>query len=259
MKTSLPPCFDVLGTRVTAINLSQAVNLIGDWIESPDFGRYICLTGVHGVTEGLRRSDIQLAHNTADAVVPDGMPLVWMGRRRGYTTIGRVYGPDLMLAVLKHAAECGYTSFFYGGAEGVADELKRRMEARFPGVKILGTFTPPFRPLAPDEEADVLERIAKLKPDLLWIGLSTPKQELLMASWRDRIQAKVMLGVGAAFDFHTGRVPQAPRWMMPLGLEWLFRLITNPRRLWKRYFFGNTSFLWGLTKEVMTRRKGTPS
>lgn len=249
---------NVLGTRVSALDISRTVSMIEDWIGQNRYGRYVCVTGVHGVTEGMRDPTIQSAHNQADLVVPDGMPLVWIGRHRGYPHVSRVYGPDLMLALLARAAKNGYTSYFYGGAPGVAEALKSAMESRFPGLRVVGTFTPPFRPLTQSEEESVLATINTLKPDVLWIGLSTPKQELLMASWSKRVSAKIMLGVGAAFDFHTGRVRQAPRWMMPLGLEWLFRLLTNPRRLWRRYLFGNTRFITGLLKEAVTRRSMHP-
>jgi N-acetylglucosaminyldiphosphoundecaprenol N-acetyl-beta-D-mannosaminyltransferase len=252
----LPPStrYDVLGTLVEAIDPPRTLAVIENWIRSPGGGHTICVCNVHGVTLGIDHPDIRNAHNRADLVVPDGMPLVWIGRRR-HLNVSRVYGPDLMLATLAIAAQKGYTSFFYGGADGVADDLKNRMETRFPGLKVVGTFTPPFRPLTADEEGRILDTLARLQPDLLWIGIGAPKQELLMASWKNRVRAKVMIGVGAAFDFHTERVPQAPRWMMNLGLEWLFRLLTNPRRLWKRYLLGNTRFLWALLLETAGKRR----
>lgn len=252
------PTFDVLGTNVAALNLSGAVGLLDEWIRSPVFGRYVCVTGVHGVTEGMRNPAIQRIHNEADAVVPDGMPLVWLGRLYGHPGTGRVYGPDLTLAVLERAARDGWTSYFYGGAPGIAEALKIRMVAAFPGLKVIGTFCPPFRPLEPAEETAVLAEINRLQPDLLWIGLSTPKQELLMARWKAMgIRAKVMLGVGAAFDFHTGRVRQAPLWMRRGGLEWLFRLCMEPGRLGPRYLRNNPAFLWALLRRA-TGSKALP-
>jgi N-acetylglucosaminyldiphosphoundecaprenol N-acetyl-beta-D-mannosaminyltransferase len=246
------PRFDVLGTGVTAVNLSGTVTQVDQWIQSPEFGHYVCVTGVHGVTEGMRNPAIQRIHNEADAVVPDGMPLVWLGRRQGHPSVGRVYGPDLTLAILEQAARLGWTSYFYGGAPGVADELKVRMEAKFSGLKVLGTFCPPFRPLEPAEETAILAQINRLQPDLLWIGLSTPKQEILMARWKAvAIRAKVMLGVGAAFDFHTGRMRQAPPWMQHSGLEWFFRLCMEPRRLGPRYLRNNPVFVWALFREAI--------
>ena len=235
---------NVLGTRLAALNMEMAVDLISSWVEADKRGRYVCVTGVHGVMEGFRCSSIRQAHNSADACVPDGMPMTWIGRIRGHRSMDRVYGPDLMLELLALSARKGYTSYFLGGAEGVAEELRVRMTAQFPGLRVSGTFCPPFRPLAPEEEERVIADINRVHPDLMWIGLSTPKQELLMADFRDRVDCKVMLGVGAAFDFHTGRVRQAPRWMMRAGLEWFFRLCMEPRRLGPRYLRNNPVFMW---------------
>lgn len=239
------PRFDLLGTNVTAVDLAGAVVQMGQWIQSPESGHYVCVTGVHGITEGIRNPAIQRLHNEADAVVPDGMPLVWLGRRRGHAGMGRVYGPDLMLAVLKAGCQQGWTHYFFGGKPGVARELMVCLTARFPALKVAGTFCPPFRPLSDKEEAEILREINRLRPDFLWVGLSTPKQEILMARWKSLgIQAKVMVGVGAAFDFHTGRVRQAPAWMQRSGLEWLFRLCMEPRRLGPRYLRNNPLFVW---------------
>lgn len=252
MNTPLLPKINILGIDVAAVTLQDTIGLIESWITNADFGHYVCATGVHGITEGMRNPAIQEIHNKADAVVPDGMPLVWFGRKRGYHSMNRVYGPDLMLAVLQRATETGWTNYFYGGAPGVAEALKVAMEQKFKGLKVIGTFCPPFRPLNADEETSLLEEIKHLQPDLLWIGLSTPKQELLMAHLKTMdIKAKVMLGVGAAFDFHTGRIRQAPRWIQQCGLEWLFRLCMEPRRLGPRYLRNNPLFVWALLCEAL--------
>lgn len=246
---------NILGTRVAAIDIPRTVSMIEGWIAEKEFGRYVCVTGVHGVMESLRSESIRGIHNRADAVVPDGMPLVWLGRLRGRRNMGRVYGPDLMLALLARSAELGLTSFFYGGAPGVADVLKQRMEERFPGLRVAGTWCPPFRELTGEEEKEAIDAINRAQPDLLWVGLSTPKQEMLMAAWSGRVRAKVMLGVGAAFDFHTGRVRQAPRWMQRMGLEWFFRLCMEPRRLAGRYLRNNPLFLWHIVLQLTRLRK----
>jgi N-acetylglucosaminyldiphosphoundecaprenol N-acetyl-beta-D-mannosaminyltransferase len=256
MNTPSIPSVAVLGTNALAINLPDAVRLMESWISSSGFGRYVCVTGVHGVMEGMRNPTIQKIHNEADAVVPDGMPLVWLGRKQGHHSMGRVYGPDLMFATLKRAADAGWTNYFYGGAPEVANELKKRMEIKFPGLKVIGTFCPPFRPLNESEESSILSEIERLQPDILWVGLSTPKQELLMARWKAMgIRAKVMVGVGAAFDFHTGRVCQAPRWMQRCGLEWFFRLCMEPRRLAPRYLRNNPLFLWNIGLQLTGLRQ----
>lgn len=246
---------NVLGTRVTVLDIPSAVSMIEDWGGQDRCGRYVCVTGVHGVMEGVRSESIRGIHNRADAVAPDGMPLVWLGRLQGQRRMDRVYGPDLMLSVLARAAERGLSNFFYGGAPGVADTLKRRMEERHPGLRVVGTGAPPFRPLTQEEEKLAIETINQTAPDFLWIGLSTPKQEMLMAAWTGKVQAKVMIGVGAAFDFHSGRVRQAPRWVQRIGMEWFFRLCMEPRRLARRYLRNNPMFLGHVVLQITGLRR----
>jgi N-acetylglucosaminyldiphosphoundecaprenol N-acetyl-beta-D-mannosaminyltransferase len=234
---------NVVGTKIADLNLEKAVKLIEQWVSQPGPTRYVCVTGVHGVMEGYRNPEIQLAHNRAAACVPDGMPMTWIGRARGHRTMGRVYGPDLTLRLLTLSSQRGYTNYFYGGAEGVADLLRQKMVERFPGLQVVGTFCPPFRPLSPEERRQVIADINAKHPDFVWVGLSTPKQELFMYEFHSHLRAKVLLGVGAAFDFHTGRLRQAPRWMMNAGLEWFFRLCIEPRRLAPRYLRNNPAFI----------------
>jgi N-acetylglucosaminyldiphosphoundecaprenol N-acetyl-beta-D-mannosaminyltransferase len=170
------------------------------------------------------------------------MPLVWCCRRVGLPT-ERVYGPDLMLAVLEQGVQAGWRSYFYGGLPGVADQLAARMSERFPGLVVAGTHSPPFGPLSPEEDDEIVARINAAEPDLVWVGLSTPKQERWMAAHVGRLQAPVLLGVGAAFDFHAGRVRQAPSWVQRSGMEWAYRLSREPRRLWRRYLRNNPAFV----------------
>jgi N-acetylglucosaminyldiphosphoundecaprenol N-acetyl-beta-D-mannosaminyltransferase len=172
------------------------------------------------------------------------MPLVWLGKHHvGGSWIERVYGPDLMLELFEATRDGGVRHFFYGGAPGVAEELKSRLEARFSGVNIVGTYSPPFRPLNAEEEGDLAAKVREAKPDLMWVGLSTPKQERFMAEYLPKLDVTVMLGVGAAFDFHSGRVRQAPRWIQRSGFEWFYRLCSQPRRLARRYLINNPLFL----------------
>jgi N-acetylglucosaminyldiphosphoundecaprenol N-acetyl-beta-D-mannosaminyltransferase len=255
MTNDRPPSINALGTRVAALNLDDTVRLVGAWLREDTTGRYICATDVHCIMESFRRPEVRRAYNSADLCVPDGMPLTWLGRLRGNRSMNRVYGPDLMLRLLGLSAERGYANFFLGGAEGVADELSRRMTLRFPGIKIVGTHCPPFRPLFPEEKTMLITEINALRPDLVWVGLGAPKQDLFMAEYHELLKSKVMIGVGAAFDFHTGRVRQAPRWMMPLGLEWLFRLCVEPRRLGPRYLRNNPSFIWHILLQQSGMRK----
>lgn len=251
---SSPPRVNVLGVGISALNLETAVATIAHALERKQKG-YVCVTGVHGVSEAQEDRKFHQVLNGSFLNTPDGMPMVWMGRWQGFSEMGRVYGPDLMLRICELSVSRGWTHFFYGGAPGVADELKLRLEKRFPGIRIAGTYTPPFRPLNPDEEADLLHRVGSLKPDVFWVGLSTPKQERFMAGHWQKLEATLFFGVGAAFDFHTGRVRQAPRWMQRSGLEWLFRLLCEPRRLWRRYLKNNPLFILRAALQLTGLRK----
>jgi N-acetylglucosaminyldiphosphoundecaprenol N-acetyl-beta-D-mannosaminyltransferase len=195
------------------------------------------------------------AVSNADLVVPDGMPLVWLLRLRGNWNAERVYGPDLMLLLCEEASKRGWRCYLYGGQPGVPELLKEKLTARFPGLLIVGTLSPPFRALTPEEDQEFCAKINSAQPDILWVALGGPKQDTWMFEHRDRLKVPVMHGVGAAFDFLTGRIPQAPRWMMNAGLEWLFRLIMEPRRLWKRYTITNLKFLYYVVTREIFRSK----
>jgi N-acetylglucosaminyldiphosphoundecaprenol N-acetyl-beta-D-mannosaminyltransferase len=246
--------YDVLGVRIAAIDPARVLEVLGRWIEARQ-ADYVCFANVHGVMEGRRDEALRRAFAVAGLTVPDGMPLVWVGRLKGHRSVRRVYGPDLALRLCERAARHGYRCFFYGGAPGVADELAAAMRARFPGLQVAGTGAPPFRPLAPEEEAEEIAGINEARPDVVFVGLGCPKQEKWMAAHRDHLTAPVLLGVGAAFDFHTGRIRQAPRWMMRAGLEWLFRLVQEPRRLWRRYLVYNPLFVFHVAMELVGLRR----
>lgn len=239
---SLPDRVNVLGVGLSAINLDSAVAAVAAALDSKSKG-YVCVTGVHGVSEAQADPAFRRILNQSFLNTPDGVPMVWMGRLQGFGQMGRVYGPDLMLRVCELGCAGGCKHFLYGGAPGVADQLKQRLEQRFPAIQIVGTASPPFRPLNAQEEADLQQRVAALKPDVFWVGLSTPKQERFMAEHWRQLDATLFFGVGAAFDFHAGLLRQAPRWMQRSGLEWLFRLGCEPRRLWRRYLKNNPLFL----------------
>jgi N-acetylglucosaminyldiphosphoundecaprenol N-acetyl-beta-D-mannosaminyltransferase len=247
------PRVNILGVGVSAIDMEMALRAIDEWITHRN-PHYVCVTGVHGVMESQRDHTLRQIHNRAGMVTPDGMPLVWLSHLRGFRQVERVYGPDLMLAVSQRSVEKGYRHFVYGGAPGVAESLATRLQARFHGLQIVGIEAPPFRSLTPAEDRAVEERINAVRPDIVWVGLSTPKQERWMASHIGRLTAPVLIGVGAAFDFHAGRKKQAPRWMQHSGLEWLFRLATEPRRLWRRYLINNPWFLWLVLHQLLDGR-----
>jgi N-acetylglucosaminyldiphosphoundecaprenol N-acetyl-beta-D-mannosaminyltransferase len=233
---------DVLGVRISAIDIPMAVGEIGRWISAGE-RQYVCVTGVHGVMESQRDAALLEIHNRSGLTTPDGMPMVWAAHRAGAPWVRRVYGPDLMLAVLAEAERRGWSSYFYGGAPGTAELLVERLTERFPTLQVAGTFSPPFRPMTDQEDADAVRAINEAGPDLVWVGLSTPKQERWMAAHAGRLQASALIGVGAAFDFHAGLLPQAPAWVQRSGLEWAYRLAREPRRLWRRYLRNNPAFV----------------
>lgn len=238
----MPDRVDVLGVGISAIDRPTAVEEVTGWVERRA-RRYVCVTGVHGVMESQRDPDLRDIHNSSGLTTPDGMPMVWAGRFAGARGMERVYGPDLMLDVLARAEVRGWRSYFYGGAPGTPELLVERLRERFPTLLVAGTCSPPFRPLTPEESERTCAEINAARPDLVWVGLSTPKQERWMAAHRNRLDAQVLLGVGAAFDIHAGLLPQAPPWMQRSGLEWLYRLAREPRRLWRRYLYNNPRFV----------------
>ena len=253
-KTTTLQRVNILGVGLSALNLDSALVAISGALATKTKG-YVCVTGVHGVMESQSDPALRGILNRAFLNTPDGMPMVWAGKLRGFRDMDRVYGPDLMHLVCDWSRQQNYTHFLYGGADGVAPELKRRLEEKFPGLKIVGTYTPPFRALDATEEAELIRTVGGLKPDILWVGLSTPKQERFMAQYSPKLAATLMFGVGAAFDFHAGRVRQAPRWMQRSGLEWLFRLGCEPRRLWKRYLKNNPVFAWKIFWQLAGLKK----
>lgn len=243
-----PPRVDVLGVGVSAINIGQALDTIDAWIARRE-QHYVCVTGVHGVMESQRDEHLRHIHNAAGLVTPDGMPLVWLSRLRGFRNVDRVYGPDLMLAACDRSIARGHSHFFYGGGDGVADRLAERLSARYPGLRVAGTYTPPFRALTSDEDQSVVQRLNDARPDIVWVGLSTPKQERWMFSHVGLLQAPVLIGVGAAFDFHAGLKRQAPHWIQKSGFEWMFRMLSEPRRLGPRYLANNPAFVWRILRD----------
>ncbi|MDX1661277.1 MAG: WecB/TagA/CpsF family glycosyltransferase [Gemmatimonadota bacterium] len=236
------PRTNVLGVGVSAIDMADAVETIGEWIEHRT-PRYVTVTGVHGVMESQRDEALREIHTAAGLVTPDGMPLVWLSRLSGHRDVRRVYGPDLMLECCARSVERGWKHFLYGGAEGVPELLAERLRQRFDGIDVAGTYSPPFRPLTREEDERVVEMIDRSGADIVWVGLGTPKQERWMSEHVGRVGAPVLVGVGAAFDFHAGLKSQAPSWMQRAGLEWLYRLSTEPRRLWRRYLINNPLFV----------------
>jgi N-acetylglucosaminyldiphosphoundecaprenol N-acetyl-beta-D-mannosaminyltransferase len=247
------PEFRVLGVRVHGVQIPETISWMERAILARLNGKYLTATGMHGITEALHDRSFKNVLNEADLVVPDGMPLVWLARQENIHLKRRVYGPELMEAFCRETGS-KYRHFFYGGAQGVPEHLAAVMSERY-GIRIAGCWSPPFRPLNEAEEIKLKEMVVAASPDILWVGLSTPKQERWMHAHRDSLSVPLMMGVGAAFDFHTGRVKQAPSWMQESGLEWLFRLAQEPKRLWKRYLVNGGEFVWCVTMEWLGIRK----
>jgi len=244
---------NICGVSVSAINLDMACEILDGWINERKKS-YVCIAPVSTIVDSQSEAEYRKIINEADMITPDGMPLVWIGKLRGNKDIGRTYGPDLMLALCGRGQKKGYKHFLYGGSKNTCSLLKNVLERKFPAIDIVGEYAPPFSSQYVQEDEEVVDEINRLSPDVLWVGLGSPKQDYWMHHHRDKLNVPVMVGVGAAFDFIAGTKKQAPMWMRRSGLEWLFRLCSEPQRLWKRYFIGNTQFIYLLVKQIVTTR-----
>lgn len=245
---------NVLGLKVSAVNMDSAIDMADRWIAAGNPG-YACVTAVHVVMEAQKDRRYLQILNGAAFNLPDGMPLSWVGWLQGLRQMDRVSGPAFMLAMCKLSAERGYRIFLYGGAPGVAEELRESLQAKFPGLRVVGTYTPPFRNLNAKEEGEFLAQVREARPDIVWVGLGAPKQERFMAQFVDRLQVPLMIGVGAAFDYHTGRLRDCSDWVKRAGLQWLHRLAQDPKRLWKRYLRAIPAFLWHIALQLSGLRR----
>jgi N-acetylglucosaminyldiphosphoundecaprenol N-acetyl-beta-D-mannosaminyltransferase len=250
----VPPDVDVLGVPLALTDYERTVEWMDATIAACGRG-YICVAAVHTVMACQEDDELRAAVLGSSLTVPDGQPLVWAMNALGHELPHRVYGPDLMARYCEHAASTGARMFLYGGRD--QDALVRlglNLRAKHPGLNIVGGYVPPFRPLTAEEEDAVINEINESGADVVWVGIGVPKQEKWMASMRDRLDAPVLVGVGAAFDFHAGLVPQAPGWMQKMGLEWAYRLAQEPRRLWKRYLRYNPRFVIGFLRQWLRHR-----
>lgn len=241
--TSSTPRVNVLGVGVSVLTMRSALEKIEALLDSGGRG-YICVTGAQGVIEAQKDERFRSILNSAFLNTPDGMPTVWLGHYHGFKEMGRVYGPHLMLALCQKSVAKGYRHFLYGGKQGIVEKLRDELASKFPGLNIVGTYTPPFRPLNPEEEVELARRIEASRPDIFWCGLGAPKQERFMAAYRDRLPVKLMIGVGAAFDILSGTTREAPQWVLRSGLTSIFRICQEPRRLGPRYLINNPRFMW---------------
>lgn len=242
----------VLGTPIDCLTADEAVTRISAWARRRE-SRYICICNVHSVVTASREPTFRAVVEQADMATPDGAPVAWMLRRLGHVGQRRVCGPDLMLDYCAYAARQGESIYLYGSTPTTLAAVQAALRERFHGLRIAGAESPPFRPLTTEEDDAVVDRINSSGAGSVWVSLGCPKQEQWMSDHRGRVQA-VMVGVGAAFDFHAGTVQRAPGWMRSSGLEWLHRLLSEPRRLWKRYLVTNTLFIVGVARQLMTSR-----
>jgi N-acetylglucosaminyldiphosphoundecaprenol N-acetyl-beta-D-mannosaminyltransferase len=248
-----PPKKSVIGVEISTTSYGEVVRVCRTWVReryAQRTARYICVTSVHGVVTAVRNPALKDVLNAADIATPDGMPVVWALRSFGVRDQSRVYGPDLMLALCRDAELFGHKIYLYGATEETLAKLRGRLLREFPRLVIAGTSSPPFRSLTPEEDDAEVRRILDSQADIVFIGMSTPKQDFWMFEHARRLPGVVLVGVGAAFPFHAGMVRQAPAWMQRNGLEWLFRLCMEPARLWRRYLLETPVFLplWALQR-----------
>ena len=225
---------NILGVGVSAINMQQALETIQSWILHRE-PHYVCVTPAHSIMDCYHQPELRPIFNRSGLTTPDGMSIVWLLRLQGHRHVERVYGPDLMQELCLASQDHGYRHYFYGGAPGVVDDLQNILEHSYPGLNVVGNYTPPFGPVSEEEEKQIIEHIHDVEPDILWVGISSPRQEIWMAEHVNILNVPVLIGVGAAFDFLSGRKKQAPRWVQRSGFEWLYRFLSEPKRLWRRY------------------------
>lgn len=240
-KSKIPVC-NIMGVNIAAINMDWLIDFTERNISDLS-GDYMCVSNVHTTVMSYEKADYRNIQNGGIMAIPDGGPLSSVGRKRGFKEMQRTTGPDYLENILKISAEKGYTHYFYGSTQGTLDKLKNIIAEQYPGVKVIGMYSPPFRQLTPGEDEQVTENINAVQPNFIWVGLGAPKQE----QWMVEHQGKVvgfMVGVGAAFDYLAGNIKRAPKWMQKLNLEWMYRLFQSPKKLFKRYFYTNPKFIW---------------
>jgi N-acetylglucosaminyldiphosphoundecaprenol N-acetyl-beta-D-mannosaminyltransferase len=251
-----PPAANLLGTPVSLVDYERAMDWMDAMVAARERG-YVCVAPVHTVMAAREDPELRNAVRGSSLTVPDGQPLVWALNALGHHLDDRVYGPTLMARYCERSARTGVRMFLYGGRDGAAlDRLEQNLLGRYPGLRIVGRHVPPFRPLTTAEERAVAEEIDRSGADVVWVGIGVPKQEKWMAAMRDRLAAPVLVGVGAAFDFHAGLVRQAPPWVQRAGMEWAFRLAMEPGRLWRRYARYNPRFVVAFARQYAAHRRG---
>lgn len=252
MTDSVEYC-DIFGTKINVLDMDKTKKYIYDNIDELR-GEYICVSNVHTTIMAHDDEAYRRVQNEAALRLPDGKPLSVVSRKRGHKDAGRVTGPDLMRVLFEEASQNGLRMYFYGSTDEILKELRQKLDEQYKGINIAGMYSPPFRRLTDEEDKDIINMINDTKPDIIWIGLGAPKQEIWMNEHKGKLNG-VMIGVGAGFDYFAGRIKRAPQWMQKAGLEWLYRLMQEPKRLFKRYFVTNSKFIYLLFKESVCGHK----
>lgn len=247
-KMKIPTC-NILDVNIAAINMDWLVEYIKEHIEDIS-GEYVTVANVHTTVMAYENPEYNKIQNGGIMAIPDGGPLSAVGRNRGFEKMSRTTGPSLMEEIFEISPEKGYRHYFYGSTEETLEKLRQKLEGNFPGIQVVGMYSPPFRSLTEEEDEDIVKCINDTKPNFVWVGLGAPKQERFMAEHQGKMKG-LMIGVGAGFDYHAGNIKRAPMWMQKSNLEWVFRLMQDPRRLFNRYFLTNAKFIW----HVILRRK----
>ena len=242
MKKSMIPTCKIMGVNMAAINMPWLIDFTRKYIKELS-GNYMCVSNVHTTVMSFDDLRYLAVQNGGIMAIPDGGPLSSVGRKRGFSKMERTTGPDYLKEVLKISAEEGYRHFFYGSTEETLEKLQKHLQETYPGVQVAGMYSPPFRTLSTEEDLQIIQMINESHADFVWIGLGAPKQEYWMADHKEKVNG-FMVGVGAAFDYLAGNIERAPMWMQKANLEWLYRLMQEPKRLFKRYFYTNTKFIW---------------
>jgi N-acetylglucosaminyldiphosphoundecaprenol N-acetyl-beta-D-mannosaminyltransferase len=240
-KSQIPTC-NILGVNIAAINMDWLLNFTYKNIKSLS-GDYVCVSNVHTTVTSYEDKEYCTVQNGGIMAIPDGGPLSSVGQRRGHKNMQRTTGPSYMAEIMKVSAKKGYCHFFYGSTEETLEKMSQNLKRQYPGIQIVGIYSPPFRPMTEEEDREIIEKINQTHPDFVWVGLGAPKQEKWMAAHQGRVSG-FMVGVGAGFDYFAGNIERAPEWMQKCNLEWLYRLMQDPKRLFGRYWHTNTRFIW---------------
>lgn len=249
------PHLNIVDLCIDLVQIPDVVRQASEWIRNREFGNYIVVANANDVVMAKKDLLVREAVSSSSLVVPDGISLLFFCKLKGHLLKNRVYGPDLMLELLRYSESQGYANFFYGATEKVLNSLVKNLKLMFPNLRVAGIYAPPFRKINKREDEIIIDAINKSVPDIVWVGLGCPKQQLWMYEHKDKLKVPVMVGVGAAFDFLSGTKPQAPRWMRDSGFEWFFRLITEPKRLWRRYLVNYPLFIYYVLTDLIKSHK----